>query len=106
MAENGAEALKILDEESFDLVLMDIQMPVMDGYTATRHIRERERKGSHTPVLALTADALSGQLERCLQSGMDGMLSKPLDPMRLQEALRRFGLDRSLGESTLSLRSA
>jgi PAS domain S-box-containing protein len=91
-AENGLEAVKIWRQESFDLVLMDIQMPAMDGYTATRQLRDLEGARARTPIVALTADAMSGQLERCLQSGMDDLLTKPLDPERLQQILERFGL--------------
>ena len=92
IAQNGLESLQIWQEQKFDLVLMDIQMPVMDGYTATRQIRDLEGAHSRTPVVALTANAMSGQLERCLQSGMDGLLTKPLNPERLHEVLERFGL--------------
>jgi PAS domain S-box-containing protein len=91
-AENGLEAVKIWAQEKFDLVLMDIQMPGMDGYTATRQLRDLEGARARTPIVALTADAMSGQLERCLQSGMDDLLTKPLDPERLQQILERFGL--------------
>ena len=99
VAGNGAEAVKSWQQERFHLVLMDIQMPVMDGYTATRQIRDLEGAGRRTPIVALTADAMSGQLERCLQSGMDGLLTKPLNPERLQDTLQRFGLARD--EDTL-----
>jgi two-component system, sensor histidine kinase and response regulator len=99
IAANGVECLKAWPGQRFDLILMDIQMPVMDGYTATRHIRDREGAQRRTPIIALTADAMSGQLERCLQSGMDGLLTKPLDPERLQEVLERYGL--GLNEGTL-----
>jgi CheY-like chemotaxis protein len=64
----------------------------MDGYTATRQIRDLERGRMRTPIVALTANAMTGQLERCLQSGMDGLLTKPLEPERLEEVLDRFGL--------------
>ncbi len=76
----------------FRLVLMDVQMPVMDGYTATRQIRDLEKGRGRTPIVALTANAMTGQLERCLQCGMDGLLTKPLEPARLEEVLERFGL--------------
>jgi len=92
LAENGAECLAAWREDQFALVLMDIQMPVMDGYTATRQIRDLEGAQRRTPIIALTADAMSGQLERCLQCGMDGLLTKPLDPERMREVLERFGL--------------
>jgi CheY-like chemotaxis protein/nitrogen-specific signal transduction histidine kinase len=92
LAENGQEAIEAWKKDEFRLVLMDVQMPVMDGYTATRQIRDLERGRIRTPVVALTANAMTGQLERCLQSGMDGLLTKPLEPERLEEVLERFGL--------------
>ncbi len=81
---------------------MDVQMPVMDGYTATRQIRDLERGRRRTPIVALTANAMTGQLERCLEAGMDGLLTKPLEVERLEEVLERFGLampEETLGES-------
>ncbi|MEJ1960904.1 MAG: PAS domain-containing protein [Gammaproteobacteria bacterium] len=99
LAENGQEAVDAWQNGSFRLVLMDVQMPVMDGYTATRLIRDLERGRMHTPIVALTANAMTGQLERCLQCGMDGLLTKPLEPERLEEVLDRFGL--GLPEQTL-----
>jgi signal transduction histidine kinase/DNA-binding response OmpR family regulator len=92
LAENGQEAIEAWKTGEFRLVLMDVQMPVMDGYTATRQIRDLERGRMRTPIVALTANAMTGQLERCLQSGMDGLLTKPLEPERLEEVLERFGL--------------
>ncbi|MEJ0039945.1 MAG: response regulator [Gammaproteobacteria bacterium] len=92
LAENGQEAIDAWKNGEFRLVLMDVQMPLMDGYTATRQIRDLERGRMRTPIVALTANAMTGQLERCLQSGMDGLLTKPLEPERLEEALDRFGL--------------
>jgi CheY-like chemotaxis protein/HPt (histidine-containing phosphotransfer) domain-containing protein len=96
VADNGAEGVKAWQEGPFDIVLMDLQMPVMDGLTATRKIRELEREKSvrTTPIVALTANAMSGQLERCLEAGMNGFLTKPLEIARLHEALDRFGLGR------------
>jgi two-component system, sensor histidine kinase and response regulator len=90
LAANGREAVQFLEEQPFDLVFMDIQMPEMDGLTATAKIRERERtsrSGSHTPIIALTAHAMKGDEERFLASGMDGYLSKPLHPAALDEIL-------------------
>ncbi len=92
LAENGQEAVDAWKAGKFRLVLMDVQMPVMDGYTATRTIRDLEKGRGRTPIVALTANAMTGQLERCLQCGMDGLLTKPLEPPRLEEVLERFGL--------------
>jgi CheY-like chemotaxis protein len=79
-AANGKEALEMVKEFSYDLVLMDCQMPVMDGFTATQAIREWELAHGkpHTTIVALTADAMIGDRERCLQVGMDDYLNKPI----------------------------
>ncbi|MBF0551949.1 MAG: response regulator [Deltaproteobacteria bacterium] len=78
---NGAEAVLALEVQTFDLVLMDVQMPVMDGITATEKIREKENLiGGHIPIIAITAFAMKGDQERCLASGMDGYITKPMDP--------------------------
>jgi signal transduction histidine kinase/CheY-like chemotaxis protein/HAMP domain-containing protein len=91
VAGNGLEALAALKKESFDLVLMDLQMPEMDGYEATAAIREEERdSGRHQPVLALTAHAMKGDREKCLAAGMDGYLSKPIRPQELDEVLEEY----------------
>ena len=92
VADNGVEALRAFAEATYDIVLMDLQMPVMDGLTAAQRIRERESAERRTPIIALTANAMSGQLERCLAAGMDGFLTKPIDIVRLHEALERYGL--------------
>jgi len=94
VANNGQEALDILAREganAFDLVLMDVQMPVMGGFEATAAIREREREtGGHTPIVAMTANAMKGDREKCLAAGMDDYLSKPVDIARLRDLLRRM----------------
>ncbi len=91
IAENGAEAVERLEQEEFDVVLMDMQMPVMDGYEATRRIRVREREaGGHVPIVAMTAEALKGDRERCLAAGMDDYLSKPVTTKELYPKIERF----------------
>ena len=81
---NGKEALAALEGQSFDLVLMDVQMPEMDGFEATKALRDVERgTGRHLPIIAMTAHALKGDRERCLEAGMDGYTSKPIDPEEL-----------------------
>jgi two-component system sensor histidine kinase/response regulator len=90
VANNGLEALATLEDQRFDLVLMDLQMPQMGGLEATRRIRDRERdSGRHTRVVAMTADAMTGDRERCLAAGMDGYLSKPVDPLTLFTAVEQ-----------------
>ncbi len=79
-AENGVEALEILDNNFFDLILMDIQMPKLNGYETTTAIRNREKQnGRNTPIIAMTAYAVKGDREKCLACGMDGYISKPID---------------------------
>ena len=91
VASNGSEALQALDRERFDLVLMDVQMPELDGLEATREIRKREAQGSQPrlPIIALTAHAMKGDQERCLRAGMDDYVSKPVDVRKLFEAIDR-----------------
>jgi PAS domain S-box-containing protein len=101
IANNGEEALQALEHRSFDLVFMDLQMPVMDGLTATRLIRKRENEQrlAQVPIIALTANAMVGQLEVCLAAGMNDFLTKPLDAQRLRTALDRFDLGVHEGEA-------
>jgi CheY-like chemotaxis protein/HPt (histidine-containing phosphotransfer) domain-containing protein len=86
LAYNGAEALAAWERTRFDAILMDCQMPIMDGYQATREIRQREN-GRHIPIIAVTAHAMSGAEEECLAAGMDAYQSKPLDRDLLQQCL-------------------
>jgi PAS domain S-box-containing protein len=89
-ARNGAEALKEWMQSNFDIILMDIQMPEMDGTEATRSIREREREeGGHVPIIALTAHAMQGDRARLLSQGFDGYVTKPLKLNELNEEMRR-----------------
>ena len=91
--DNGAAALKTLERKRFDLVLMDVQMPRMDGIETTTAIRNREKiTGGYTPIVALTAHAMVGDRERCLKAGMDGYLIKPIQPATLLEAIERLHL--------------
>jgi CheY-like chemotaxis protein len=79
-AANGREALEIIENEKFDCVLMDVQMPVLDGLRATAAIRSQERvSGGHLPIIAMTAHAMAGDHDRCLAAGMDGYLTKPVN---------------------------
>jgi two-component system, sensor histidine kinase and response regulator len=93
IANNGAEAVERVVESAFDAVLMDCQMPVMDGFTATRRIREWERqsgRGKRLPIIALTANVMSEDRESCIAAGMDAHLGKPIEPAQLVDCLCRY----------------
>ena len=91
VAGSGEEALEALEKQAFDLVLMDVQMPTMDGLQATRAIRKAELKsGKHIPIIAMTAHAMVGDMERCLEAGMDDYITKPIRPHQLVELLERY----------------
>ena len=90
LAGNGVEVLAALDRDTFDVILMDVNMPEMDGYQATAAIREREKKtGGHLPIIAITGFAMKGDRERCLEAGMDAYLCKPIRSKELFEAVEQ-----------------
>lgn len=94
---NGLEVLESINKVPYDLILMDCQMPDMDGYTATEEIRKIERsKGKHIPIIAVTAHALKGDRERCIVAGMDDYISKPIDVKVLERVLERWLQKKSL----------
>jgi len=90
LAADGAEAVSAAAANRYDAILMDITMPVMDGFEATRRIRERERGGEEVPIIALTAHAMEGFFERCLDAGMDDYLTKPVTRESVVDALQRW----------------
>jgi two-component system sensor histidine kinase/response regulator len=92
IVENGRQAVDTLAEQPFDMVLMDVQMPEMDGFEATRLIRQRETENDqpHIPIIAMTAYAMKGDMERCLESGMDGYVSKPISAELLKAEIIKF----------------
>lgn len=90
-AENGASAVKMMNRDSFDMVFMDIQMPVMDGIEATKLIRDQEKDGDlQIPIIAMTAHAMKGDCEKFLNAGMSDYLPKPFDPKILTEKLKTW----------------
>jgi CheY-like chemotaxis protein len=90
VAKTGVEALLALEKDDFDAVLMDVQMPEMGGFEATAKIRERESRGAHVPIIAMTAHAMAGDRERCLEVGMDDYISKPIHAAGLLELLEKY----------------
>ena len=99
-ANNGKEALRILETQSFDLVLMDVQMPEMGGIEATQTIRQHEElSGAHLPIIAMTAHAMAGDRERCLAAGMDAYVAKPLHARELFETVERLAISTPPAES-------
>ena len=94
---NGRQAVEAFKQGRCSMILMDVQMPEMDGLEATQMIRSLEREDAHIPIIAMTAHAMKGDAERCLEAGMDDYLPKPLDPVQLFKLLQEWG--RSVGKS-------
>ena len=104
IANNGREAVERFEAEPFDLILMDVQMPELDGLSATKAIRDRESAvGRSVPIVAMTAHAMKGDEELCLAAGMDAYLSKPIRPARLYEAIRSLKVSASDSEPTVPI---
>jgi two-component system, sensor histidine kinase and response regulator len=89
LAVNGQEAVEKHSQNQYDIILMDCSMPVMDGYDATREIRSREDEGNHVPIIAMTAHAMEGDREKCMEAGMDDYLSKPVHKQNLNTILSK-----------------
>jgi PAS domain S-box-containing protein len=103
-AENGRIALDVLTQEVFDLILMDCHMPELDGYATTVAIRQREMtSGEHTPIVALTANAMASEREHCLKIGMDDYLSKPFTPKQLYDVLQQWLPQQTVRKSSLKM---
>lgn len=90
LAEDGVEAVKLHSKNDYDAIFMDIQMPNLDGYKATNKIRESEDKDKHVTIIAITANALQGDKEKCIDAGMDDYISKPIRGEDLEEVLTKY----------------
>ena len=88
--ENGHKAIEALEDKDYHLILMDVQMPEMNGFEATRVIREKEGERKHTPIIAMTAHAMKGDKERCLEAGMDDYIPKPIEPQKLFQLIEKW----------------
>jgi signal transduction histidine kinase/DNA-binding response OmpR family regulator len=107
VAGNGQQAIAAYERQPFDLILMDIQMPEMNGYEATAAIREKEKvTGTHIPIIAMTAHAMKGDRERCLEAGMDGYISKPIKPKDLFETMKEFIITGNRFETSPAVKEA
>lgn len=104
VVENGREAIDLSLAQAFDVILMDIQMPVMSGYEACREIRDREKKtGGHVAIIAMTAHAMPGDREECLEVGMDDYISKPIESEEFYEVIERYGSSGGRDEETFEV---
>ena len=90
IVENGAQAVELVQQNRYDVVLMDCQMPVLDGFAATAQIRELQQDGSRTPIIAVTANAFAGERDKCLAAGMDDYVPKPVTPDALDKTIRKW----------------
>ena len=102
VAADGFEAVEAVNNRPYDIVLMDIQMPDMDGFEATRRIRSLNRQVASIPVIAMTANAMKGDRERCLEAGMDDYVSKPVDAAKLLEKLALWGRGRETATASVA----
>jgi len=93
---NGAEAVRMVERLSYDLIFMDCQMPEMDGYQATASIRRLDGAKARTPIVAMTAHAMQGDREKCLKSGMDDYMAKPVQMVTIQAALEKWAAEGEL----------
>jgi len=100
VAANGEEAVQMWSQLPYDVVFMDVQMPEMDGLAATRAIRNREPEDRHTPVIAMTANAMEGDQEICLEAGMDDYLAKPVNMNECRDVLEKWGSQKTVGAPT------
>jgi signal transduction histidine kinase/DNA-binding response OmpR family regulator len=100
VAANGREAVQMFEMKPYDLIFMDCQMPELDGYTASREIRSRERNGRRVAIVAMTAEAMEGSRELCIEAGMDDYISKPVNRDEISEALRKWLAPRGAEEET------
>jgi CheY-like chemotaxis protein len=89
-AEDGVEAVELCSKKEYDLIFMDVQMPNMDGYNATAKIRELENKNANSIIIAITANAMAGDKDKCLKAGMDDYISKPIKGVNLEDMLIKY----------------
>lgn len=90
IASNGREAVDMYQHDIYDVILMDCEMPLMDGYSATRLIRDQEKTCTHLPVIALTANVMQGAKEKCMEAGMDEYMTKPITQQVLYSVLSKY----------------